>query len=326
MWSFKNKLLEDPFITSEDDNPTSSNETIHHNDKSLDLQPPATRKELWSYYFYYNGNNGYNIYSFLPSLLQYLAQKGGFDPTSPDRAPCSVDLSGDAPCNVPWLNTSIPVVSLMMYATAISFGSQFVLFTTFGSLADYGKFNKYILIISTLVSCTAQILPVIFINNDGSGWGGMVGLYIIALVSYGTSLVFYAAAFPTLSDNLPLVRKARNDPSVTVEETQVIVEKWRSTVSAISTTFSNIGFLVLSAIFSGVAFIPWSKGPFLNDEHTFGNTPLYYYIASAVCGGFWLINAIPYFLFQPSGRRGPPLPEGEHYLTIGWKSIFLALK
>ncbi|CAO3583918.1 unnamed protein product [Absidia cylindrospora] len=319
----KEKLLKDPFETDEDVIDPSTD----HGQEVLS-QPPATRWELWSYYLYYNGNNGYNIFGFLPTLLQYLAQKGGFNPTVEGHPPCSVNISNEAPCNVPWLNMpdGIPVVSMLMYVTAISFGIQFLLFTTFGSLADYGRFNHYILITATLISCTAQILPIMFVNDDGSGWSGMMVLTIVAMIFYGVSLVFYAAAFPTLSDNLPLVRSVRANPSISVEETQNVVEKWRNHVSAISTTFSNIGFLVLSAIFSGIAFLPWSDGPFLNDDHEFGNTPLYYFIATVTCAAYWLVFSIPYFVCRPVGRRGPPLPATENHLTIGWKSIFKALK
>ncbi|KAI8084945.1 autophagy-related protein 22-like protein [Halteromyces radiatus] len=318
------KLLKDPFKEDTPIDPTTEK------GQEVLSQPPATRWELWSYYLYYNGNNGYNMYAFLPTLLQYMAQKGGFDPNSPPNArqPCNIALSNTSSCNVPWLNytNGIPVVSMIMYVTAISFGIQFLLFTTFGSLADYGRYNHYILIIATLISCAAQILPIIFLNDDGSGWSGMMGLNIISMISYGTTLVFYAAAFPSLSDNLPVVRGVRGNPMISAEETQSVVEKWRNHVSAISTTFSNVGFLILSAVFSGISFIAWSNGPFLNDNQTFGNTPLYYFIASVTCGAFMLVNALPYFVLRPIGRRGPPLPPNENHLTIGWKSIFKALK
>lgn len=49
-----------------------------------------------------------------------------------------------------------------------------------------------------------------------------------------------------ISDNLPIVRKARADPSLSKDESAEIVEKWRNQVSAISTVFSNIGFLIMT--------------------------------------------------------------------------------
>ncbi|KAI8344349.1 vacuole effluxer Atg22 like-domain-containing protein [Chlamydoabsidia padenii] len=285
-------------------------------------QPPATRWELWTYYLYYNGNNGYNMYQFLPTLFQLLAQENGFNPTLPYHPPCEMNT----PCNVTWNGTTISVISVTMYATAISFGAQFLLFTTFGPLADYGRFNHYILVSATLISCAAQILPILFINDDGRNWPGMMTLNIIAMVSYGVTLVCYSAAFPILSDNLPLVRSVRADQDISIEKKQSVIERWRSHVSAVSTAWSNVGFLVISAVFAGVSFIPWSKGPFFNSqEPKFGNTLTYYCVASLVSGAYMLINAIPYFICRPIGRRGPPFPKTEHYVTIGWKSIFKAL-
>lgn len=136
--------------------------------------------------------------SYMVNILQYLAYKGGFYPDTPDIKGC--DIHDDSKnCFVRWAGTSgIPVPSMMLYVQAISFSLQFALFTTFGSLADYGKWNKYILLAATVVGCATQIVPVAFHNNDGSSWNAMVGIMIVALIAYGTSLVFYGAAFPTI--------------------------------------------------------------------------------------------------------------------------------
>jgi MFS-type transporter involved in bile tolerance (Atg22 family) len=92
----------------------------------------------------------------------------------------------------------IPVASMTLYVQAISFCVQFLIFTTFGSLADYGSWNKYILLIVTVVGCATQIIPIAWAYNDGSAWNAMMGIEILALIAYGASLVFYFAAFPTL--------------------------------------------------------------------------------------------------------------------------------
>lgn len=136
--------------------------------------------------------------SYMLNILQYLAYKGGFYPDQPGSHGCDIN-NQDENCYVPWSGTSgIPVASMMLYVQAISFSIQFVLFTTFGSLADYGKWNRYILLAATVVGCVTQIVPVAFYNDDGHNWSSMLGIMILALISYGTSLVFYAAAFPTL--------------------------------------------------------------------------------------------------------------------------------
>ncbi|GAN01236.1 MFS general substrate transporter [Mucor ambiguus] len=290
-------------------------------------QPPTTKWELWSYYLYYNGDNGYTIYSFMPLILQSLAYNGGFYPETPNIKGCDVQDTFRT-CYVAWMGSSIPVSSMLLYVQAIAFSIQFLLFTTFGSLADYGQWNRYILLGATIIGCTFQALPIVLVNDDGSHWNIMMGIMNIALISYGTSLVFYAAAFPNVSDNLPVVRHAKLNPNITASEQQQIQEKWRNQVSAVSTTFSNVGFLVTSGVLSAVSFVNWEgKYAFPNGVgHTLGNAPVYNYISTVVCACFWAVNAIPYFLITPRGRKGPPLPADANYFTFGWKSIILALK
>ncbi|KAI9273228.1 autophagy-related protein 22-like protein [Helicostylum pulchrum] len=319
---FLNGLFASPFTSTDAEIDPTTEEG-----KKVLSQPAATKWELWGYYLYYNGDNGFTVNSYMVNILQYLAYKGGFYPDTPDVRGC--DIHDDSKnCFINWAGTSgIPVPSMMLYVQAISFSIQFALFTTFGSLADYGKWNKYILLAATVIGCATQIVPIAFLNNDGSSWNAMVGVMILGLISYGTSLVFYGAAFPTISDNLPIVRKARADPNLTRDESAYVAEKWRNHVSAISTVFSNVGFLVMTGLLSGISFIAWENFEFYaGDDHVLGNVPLFNFIATAVCGVYWVINAIPYFLAIPSKRQGPALPEGTNHFTVGWKSIFVAVK
>ena len=59
---------------------------------------------------------------------------------------------------------------------------------------------------------------------------------------------------------------------------------------------------------------------------SWGNAPVYNFISTAVCGSFWVINAIPYFMAVPAKRQGPPLPKDMNHFTVGWKSIYIAIK
>lgn len=78
---------------------------------------------------------------------------------------------------------------------------------------------------------------------------------------------------------------------------------------------------------SGISYKPWENYNFPEDvPHVLGNVPLFNFISTAVCGAFWVINAIPYFLAVPAGRKGPSLPRDSNHFTIGWKSIFIAIK
>ncbi|CAM0140589.1 hypothetical protein VKS41_006609 [Umbelopsis sp. WA50703] len=328
MSSWKETLFGDPFKVEGDEiDETAQSEAQLLAKGNVFKQPPATKGELWGYYLYYNGDNGFTMNSYMPNILQSLAYMGGFYYDGATTAQNCNNMPDGAVCYVPWAGGSIPVASMLLYIQAIAFSIQFVLFTTFGSLGDYGRYNKWILLTSTIIGCVSQIIPMVWVNNDGSQWNGMMGMMCIALISYGASLVFYAAAFPLLADNLPVVRKARFDPNVSREDYVLVAEKWRNNVSAISTTFSNVGFLIVTAVLSGASFAPWEKYDFPDGTaHILGNAPIFNYIATVFCGGFWIINAIPYFLWVPAGRGGPQLPAGENHLTIGWKNIIRALR
>ncbi|CAO3587310.1 unnamed protein product [Absidia cylindrospora] len=299
VYSLKDQVLADPFDATEDQVDDSTDAGI-----IVKSQPPSTRWELWGYYLYYNGNNGFTMNSYMTNILQSLAFRGGFvDPAHPEIRGCP-DSTG--PCNVSWGSSSVPVQSMMLYLQAISFSIQFFLFTTFGSLADYGKWNRYILLVATVICCACQMLPIVFVNDDGTNWRGMLALDVVGLISYGVTLIFYFAAFPTLSDNLPVVRVARTDTSLSKGDKMAVVEKWRNHVSAISTTFSNIGFLVVTGVLSGASAILMKIIPLVLVRNMF-------------------LVMLHLQLYRNS-RRGPDLPAGESHFTIGWKSVFQALR
>ncbi|KAI8371999.1 autophagy-related protein 22-like protein [Choanephora cucurbitarum] len=263
----------------------------------------------------------------MPIILQYLAYRGGFQPERPDIKGCPLEDT-TRPCHVRWIHSpqGIPVSSMLLYLQSIAFSIQFFLFTTFSSLADYGQWNRYILLGSTLIGCVCQALPLALVNDDGSHWYWMMVIMCIGLISYGTSLAFYAAAFPNLSDNLPIVRQARANPCLSEKEKESVVEEWRNHISAVSTVFSNIGFLLMSGLLSGISFVPWRYDFPTGVQPVLGNVPLYNFISTAVCAGYWALNAIPYFVWTPKGRRGRPLPKHANHLTLGWLSIIQAIR
>lgn len=158
--------------------------------------------------------------------------------------------------------------------------------------------------------------------------------YFMPLLFLMSGKLIGAKAYPFFflmhmnSDNLPVVRHAKSNPNLTASQRQQVQERWRNQVSAVSTTFSNIGFLVTSGVLSAVSFVNWEGRYAFPDgvTHTLGNAPVYNYISTVVCACFWAVNALPYFLITPRGRRGPPLPADANYFTFGWKSIILALK
>lgn len=156
----------------------------------------------------------------------------------------------------------------------------------------------------------------------GRYWGVPLLVGLIFQVSYGASLVFYWAVFPELAVNDPKVRAARRINRDT--ENYLHLESMaRNHISTVSTAWSNIGFFLISVIVTGVGF-----GLAAHYKTSWDELPKYSNsIYSALCGGYWLLCAIPWFCLQKSRPR-PPLPSHANYLTYGWIKgiyIFIAL-
>ena len=69
-----------------------------------------------------------------------------------------------------------------------------------------------------------------------------MGLYIVGFVSYGATLVFYAAAFPRLARNTPHSRSLRakyEDGDISVEEYEREESLEKNRISNISTVGSR---------------------------------------------------------------------------------------
>lgn len=68
MSTWKETLFGDPFAVEGDEideNAQSEAELLAKG--NVFEQPPATRGELWGYYLYYNGDNGFTMNSYMPS-------------------------------------------------------------------------------------------------------------------------------------------------------------------------------------------------------------------------------------------------------------------
>ncbi|KAI9318177.1 autophagy-related protein 22-like protein [Dichotomocladium elegans] len=251
-------------------------------------------------------------------MVQYLISLNGWDP---NKEPVGrVRCSGDSPCETFLGGSAISVQSIMLVAGGLNALIQALLLTTIGSLADYGNNGSYLLIVITLISCAAQVAFIAFDDQSRDYWGLPLTVGLIFQVTYGASLVFYWAIFPSLAVNDPKVRSARRNKMG--QETYMVLEsRVRNHLSTISTAWSNIGFLAISLINIGVGNglashyqLPWYDLPQYTNS-----------IFSAVCGGYWLICALPWFFVQKR-RPGPPLPPQANYLTHGWKRAGRALK
>ncbi|KAG5716880.1 hypothetical protein E4T56_gene14298, partial [Termitomyces sp. T112] len=65
-------------------------------------EPVVNRRELWSYYLYYNGDNSVGPMSYAMTLFQSLAFAAGYDPVKGPGSSCNVD-NASGQCVLPWL-------------------------------------------------------------------------------------------------------------------------------------------------------------------------------------------------------------------------------
>lgn len=88
--------MNNPTATELDE--TKSVQAKFDSDTAGDQSFITTRKELWSYYIYYIGNNGLSGFNFGPSQFQNLLFLAGYDPTLGPGSACV-----DNGCVLPYL-------------------------------------------------------------------------------------------------------------------------------------------------------------------------------------------------------------------------------
>ncbi|KAJ6018922.1 hypothetical protein N7522_000989 [Penicillium canescens] len=273
-------------------------------------QPTTTRKELWSYYLYYNGDNGVGPGSYSQALFQWALNGAGHQPDTNPPKPCS-DSSA---CVVPWAGGTRSVSSVVLIANGLCFAFMTVIFVWLGSSADYGTFGRWLLLALTVV-CWALQYGMMAIRQP-SQWPAAMGMYVVAYVSYGATLVFYAAVFPRLARYTPHVRKAREEDlregKIDQEEYDAIESLERNHISNISTAHSNIGYL-LTLVLNLSVLLPLQNNSYSNN------------LALCLTNSYWVVLGIWWFIFQQK-RSGPKIPKGSNYATIGFKQIWLAIR
>ncbi|KAG6919783.1 hypothetical protein DXG01_001622 [Tephrocybe rancida] len=198
-------------------------------------EPVVTRRELWSYYLYYNGDNGVGPNGYAMTLFQSLAFAAGFDPVKGPGSSCSAaDASGQ--CVLPWSGGTKSVSSVVLIANGVSFAVMTLMFTTIGSAADYGTFGRWLLFVITVICWAAQFGTISL--TAPSRWPLGMALYMIGFISYGATLVFYAAAFPRLARNTAHARALRakyESGEISKEEYDLEESMEKNRISNIST-------------------------------------------------------------------------------------------
>jgi hypothetical protein len=159
-------------------------------------QPTTTRKELWSYYLYYNvrfllpdmirkitdqsqGDNGVGPGSYSQALFQYVLTGAGWDPAV---SPIQKGNCGSAGCVVAWGSGTRSVASVVLIANGICFAVMTVMFVGLGSAADYGTFGRWLLLVLTVICWVFQYCMMAI--RTPNQWPAAMTLYIVAYIAY----------------------------------------------------------------------------------------------------------------------------------------------
>jgi hypothetical protein len=198
-------------------------------------EPVVTRRELWSYYLYYNGDCGTGPNGYSMTLFQSMATAAGWDPVKGRGSSCTaLDASGQ--CVLPWAGGTKAVSSVVLIASGITFAVMTFIFTTIGSAADYGTFGRWLLFIVTIICWASQYASMALTSPDR--WRAAMGVYIVGFITYGATLVFYAALFPRLARNTSHSRALREkyeNGEISREDYEVEESMEKNRISNIST-------------------------------------------------------------------------------------------
>ncbi|KDN49206.1 hypothetical protein K437DRAFT_245262 [Tilletiaria anomala UBC 951] len=286
-----------------------------------DPQYDLTRNELWAYYIYYIGNSGLGVFNFAPTQYQNLLtiRANNLAPLDASGNQLCGGIGQDV-CKLLWAGQMRSPTSIVLLVNGISFVIQAVLFVLLGSMADYGTFRPYILIVSSALGIAVSFAWLG--ATSPSKWDPTgTTLYIMGLVSYQLSLSFWAAAFPGMARCSREVReeerklKAGESSPEQLEKTDQLM---RNRISNISFAVSSLGELVLLAIIQGILI------GIRADADQESNTRALSIII-AFSGGAWTLTALPWFLLEKH-RPGQPLPRGTNYITAGAMQAWTTIK
>lgn len=208
--------------------------------------------------------------------------------------------------------------SIVLLSNGISFAIQVVVFLVIGSFADFGNWRPNILIALSVIAWAI-----------GFGWLGVhtsdkwqvgVGLYIVGLIAYQTTLTFWTAAFPGLARNT-IEMKEKADAyvagTITREQYDYADTMMRSRLANIAFYIQSVGEIFILAIIVGIMF-----GLDVNASQANNNWGLSVLIAFV--SGVWLLVSLPWFFLEK--RRPGQNPGKRGILIAGVWQLWDAMK
>jgi len=182
----------------------------------------------------------------------------------------------------------IPVApdSFLPYCISFSVGLQVLFLPMLGAIADYSHMRKRMMQIFAWIGAISTIL--MFFITGSAWWMGGV-LFIIANLAFGAAIVFYNAYLPDIAS-----------------------EEERDRVSSYGWAMGYLGGGILLAL--NLAFFIFSE-----DLGVPGDLAVRINLASA--GIWWLGFSFITWSRLRSRRAARPLPEGQTYVSIGFRQL-----
>ncbi|KAJ0417092.1 autophagy-related protein 22-like protein [Aspergillus carlsbadensis] len=261
----------------------------------------TTKYEIWAYYSYYIGNNGLSLFNFAPTAFQNLLYQA----------------AGDEALLL-FAGKQRSIESIVLLCNGISFAIQVVVFLVIGSFADFGTWRPNILIGLSIVAYAIGFgwLGV----HDAEKWHAGVGLYMVGLIAYQTTLTFWTAAFPGLARNTPEMKaKAAeyNAGSISREEYDFADTMKRSQLANLAFYVQSVAEIFILAVIVGIMF-----GLRVDDSEANNNWGLSVLIAFA--SGVWLLVSLPWFFLE---KRRPGIDTmGQNIIVAGIKQLYIAMR
>ncbi|KAL2815671.1 autophagy-related protein 22-like protein [Aspergillus granulosus] len=261
----------------------------------------TTKYEIWAYYAYYIGNNGLSLFNFAPTAFQNLLYQA----------------AGDEGLLL-FAGKKRSIESIVLLCNGISFAIQVVVFLVIGSFADFGTWRPNILIGLSIVAYAIGFgwLGV----HDPERWHAGVGLYMVGLIAYQTTLTFWTAAFPGLARNTTEM-KAKADEynagSISREEYDFADTMKRSQLANVAFYVQSVAEIFILAVIVGIMF-----GLRVDDSQANNNWGLSVLIAFA--SGVWLVVSLPWFFLEK--RRPGQDTMGQNIIVAGLKQLYIALR
>ncbi|GKZ24513.1 hypothetical protein AbraIFM66951_006091 [Aspergillus brasiliensis] len=264
----------------------------------------TTRWEIWAYYAYYIGNNGLSLFTitdFAPTACQNLLSQAAGDQGT-----------------LYFAGKQRSIDSIVLLSNGISFAIQVVVFLIIGSFADFGNWRPNILIVLSVVAYAI-----------GFGWLGVheadkwhigVGLYIVGLIAYQTTLTFWTAAFPGLARNTKEMKEVAEQyvaGSISRDEYDHADTMKRSQLANIAFYVQSVGELFVLAVIVGIMFA-------LNVDASERNNNWGLSVLIAFASGVWLLVSLPWFVLEK--RRPGQDPQGSNIVVAGLKQLIHAAR